>query len=259
MRIAACIEYDGTHFCGWQTQVGARTVQAEVEQALSRVADTPLRVVCAGRTDTKVHATGQIVHFDTPVDRPERAWVLGGNVHLPADVSLKWAKPVAAGFHARFSADHRAYRYIFANTWTRPTLLRERVAWFHRTLDIERMQTGARHLLGEHDFTSLRAVACQAKTPVRQIHSLQVWRSGDFVYIDVVANAFLHHMVRNIAGMLLAVGSGEHPPDWIRAVLAARDRRLAGVTAPPQGLYLVQVGYDADFSLPTAAYWPCFG
>lgn len=251
MRIAAGVEYDGSGFAGWQVQREGRTVQACVEQALGRVADHPVQVVCAGRTDAGVHATGQVIHFDTEAARSDRSWVLGANTHLPGDVCLTWARPVPEDFHARFSARARRYRYVILDRWVRPALLRGRATWCHYPLDVERMQMATRHLLGEHDFSTFRALGCQAKSPVRTIHEIAVTREGEFVYLDVRANAFLHHMVRNIAGVLLAVGKGEQAPDWVPELLAHRDRTKGGVTAPPDGLYFVQVYYESQFDVPT--------
>jgi len=251
MRIAAGIEYDGSNFCGWQLQKDAvRTVQGEVEAALSKVAAESIRVHCAGRTDTGVHATEQVIHFDTEAVRDERAWVFGANANLPKDVVLLWARPVSDEFHARFSAVRRAYRYVIFTREVRPTFLAGRVTWHYRDLDIERMQQAGNHLLGEHDFSSYRAVACQAKSPVRTVHSLEVSRQGPYIFIDIEANAFLHHMVRNIAGVLMTIGEGEQPVEWSREVLEARDRTLGGVTAHPFGLYLTRVGYPERFGIP---------
>lgn len=251
MRIAVGVEYDGSRFCGWQLQEdGVRTVQGAVESALSKVANHEVRVNCAGRTDTGVHATGQVIHFETDVVRDERAWVFGANANLPKDVVLLWAKPVSDEFHARFSAVRRSYRYVIFTREVRPTFLAGRVTWHHRGLDIERMQQAGNLLLGEHDFSSYRAVACQAKSPVRTLHRLEVSGRGPFIFIDVEANAFLHHMVRNISGVLMAIGGGERPVEWSREVLEARDRTLGGVTAHPSGLYLTSVGYPEAFGIP---------
>ncbi len=260
MRLAACIEYDGSGFSGWQSQKdqAVRFVQAELESALSKVADCPVSVVCAGRTDTGVHATAQIVHFDTDAVRSERSWVLGSNVNLPDDISIVWVQEVDPQFHARFSAISRAYRYIIDNRWTRPAILRNRVTWERNPLDIELMRAGADHLIGRHDFTSYRSLACQAKNPVRDLRRLDVSRQGDFVVIDVEANAFLHHMVRNLAGVLIAIGRGEEEASWSHQVLEARDRALGGVTAPSAGLYLVEVGYPAEHILPATPPLPSY-
>lgn len=251
MRIALGIEYDGTAFNGWQAQKSdARTLQSAVEKALSAVAAHPVSVICAGRTDTGVHAVGQVVHFDSDAPRSPRAWTLGSNTLLPPDVSVRWAQPVAETFHARFSATARRYRYLILNQPTRPALLRSRVCWQMRPLDAARMNAAAAHLLGEHDFTAYRAQQCQSKSPVRVIRQLAVTRHGAYLRIDVTANAFLHHMVRNIAGVLMTIGHGEREPDWAREVLEGRDRRLGGVTAVPQGLYLIGVEYPVEFGLP---------
>jgi len=251
MRIAVGVEYDGSRFCGWQLQEdGVRTVQGAVESALGKVADHDVRVICAGRTDTGVHATGQVIHFETDAIRDERAWVFGANANLPKDVVVLWAKPVSDEFHARFSAVRRSYRYVIFTREVRPTFLAGRVTWHHRELDIERMQQAGNLLLGEHDFSSYRAVACQAKSPVRTLYRLEVSGRGPFIFIDVEANGFLHHMVRNIAGVLMAIGEGEKPVEWSREVLEARDRTLGGVTAHPSGLYLTSVGYPEAFGIP---------
>lgn len=256
MRIALGVEYDGTDFNGWQRQRTGRTVQQCVEQALSRVANHPLTTVCAGRTDTGVHATGQVIHIDTPAIRDEKAWIRGGNTHLPADIRIQWAREVAAEFHARFSARLRHYRYVILNRPHPSAQLRNRACWVFTPLDAAAMQMAASHLHGEHDFTSFRALACQARHPVRTIHRLDVRRCGEFVYLDVVANAFLHHMVRCIAGMLISVGRGEVATGRVRQVLEARDRALGGATAPAAGLYLVGVHYPEPFVLPRGGWLP---
>ena len=258
VRIAMGVEYDGSRYAGWQTQPHADTVQARVEQALSRVADEAVAVTCAGRTDAGVHAAGQVIHFDTGARRPAHGWVLGGTSNLPNDVSLLWAKAVSDDFSARFSATGRTYRYAVLNRRVRPGILRNHVTWFHKPLDTERMHMAAQALIGEHDFSSYRAVACQARHPFREVTEIRAWRGGDFVYIDVSANAFLHHMVRNIAGVLMAVGCGERPISWPADLLDARDRTRGGVTAPAEGLYLVSVDYPPAFSLPEASVPPVF-
>lgn len=250
MRIALGVEYDGAGFSGWQRQQGVRTVQECVEQALSAVAAHPVEVLCAGRTDAGVHATGQVIHLDTGAQRAMRSWVLGANSNLPRDVSILWAQPVDESFHARFSARRRRYRYVILNRMVRPGLQRNRATWVHRPLDERRMAEAAVHLLGEHDFSSFRAVACQAKHPVRTLYRLDVTRREQFVVLDVEANGFLHHMVRNIAGVLIAIGVGDQAPDWAREVLEARDRTLGGVTAPADGLYFVEVRYPETFGIP---------
>ena len=251
MRIALGIEYDGSQFSGWQTQDhGVRTVQQALEAALSKVADHPVQVICAGRTDAGVHASGQVIHFDTEAQRSERGWVLGANSNLPKDACVLWARPVADDFHARFSAQRRAYRFVIFSRPVRPTFLGSRVTWDYRPLDPARMREGAQYLLGEHDFSSYRAVACQAKSPVRTLHRLDVTAQGPFIHLDLEANAFLHHMVRNIAGVLMTIGAGEREPAWAREVLEARDRTVGGITAPPSGLYLIRVEYPEAFGLP---------
>lgn len=259
MRIACAVEYDGAAFRGWQRQSHARSVQVEVERALSFVADHTVEVFCAGRTDAGVHASWQIIHFETDAGRDMRAWMLGANANLPAEVRLLWAKPVDDRFHARFSAQARRYRYVILNRDVPGALLRDRTTWERRPLDVELMQHGAAYLVGEHDFTAFRAVACQAKSPVREVQRLELVRSGSFIYLDVQANAFLHHMVRNIAGVLMAVGAGARPVDWVPDVLANRDRTLGGVTAPAGGLYLVGVSYPKVYGICEHGVIPEFG
>lgn len=250
MRFVAVIEYDGSAYNGWQKQPHAPSVQAVVESAISRVADHTVSVVCAGRTDTGVHACGQVIHFDAEVDRGSKGWVRGINTHLPRGVSCLGCGVIKDDFHARFSALSRSYRYIILNRKVRPALLHARVSWQYRELDHTLMQNEASALIGEHDFTSYRALACQAKTAVRTIRSLVVRRSGEFILIDVTANAFLHHMVRNIVGNLMEVGFGKRQSGWCGALLEQRDRSAGGVTAPPDGLYFVDVDYPAHYVLP---------
>jgi tRNA pseudouridine38-40 synthase len=218
-----------------------------------------VRTACAGRTDAGVHATWQVIHFETPAERSERSWMLGTNSNLPEDVRLLSIKPVGDEFHARFSAQARRYRYVILNRPVASALLRQRVTWTHQPLDPGRVSAAAAYLLGEHDFSSFRAVACQAKSPVKTVHRLDVTRSGDFLYLDVEANAFLHHMVRNIAGVLMAVGRGERDPDWVGDVLDARDRTQGGVTAPADGLYLVGVRYPQNHGIAPLGALPEFG
>jgi tRNA pseudouridine38-40 synthase len=250
-RIALGLEYDGSRYCGWQTQLHAVSVQAELERALSSVADHPVTVTSAGRTDAGVHASMQVVHFDAPVDRGERAWVLGANTLLENDISALWAQTVVDTFDARHSAQARTYRYRILNRQPRPALERHRACWIRQPLNAEFMQAAAQSLVGEHDFTSLRAAECQSPTPMRRLERIMVARSDQYVSIVVTANAFLHHMVRNIAGVLIAIGCGDRPVEWCAEVLAARDRKLAGITAPPQGLTLVGVRYAPELQLPT--------
>jgi tRNA pseudouridine38-40 synthase len=250
MRMAAIIEYDGSGYAGWQRQGHARAVQQVVEEALSAVADEPIEVTVAGRTDSGVHALGQVVHFDTRAARNDYSWVRGTNSRLPRDVALLWAGGVEAGFHARFAAIGRHYHYVIFNRAVRPTYLARRVTHEYRVLDAARMAAAAAHLVGEHDFTSFRAAECQAKSPVRELRALEVVRHGEFVHIRAYANAFLQHMVRNIAGVLMTIGAGEREPGWAREVLAARDRTQGGVTASPDGLYLREIEYPAAFRIP---------
>jgi tRNA pseudouridine38-40 synthase len=251
VRIALGVEYDGAGFKGWQVQRHAvRTVQAELEGALSKVAAHPVRVVCAGRTDTGVHAAGQVVHFDSDAERSARNWVLGTNVNLPPDVAVTFAQPVAEQFHARFAAQSRRYRYLILNRGSRSSLLGGRATWVHAPLDAARMHAAGQVLIGEHDFSSYRAIGCQAKSPVRTLHDLAVERVGDMIVLSVHANAFLHHMIRNIAGVLIAIGRGEQSEDWAAEVLALRDRTRGGVTAPPDGLYFERVWYPPEFAIP---------
>ena len=259
MRLAFGVEYDGSDFFGWQRQVGQRTVQGSLEKALSKVANQEIVVVCAGRTDTGVHATGQVIHIDTDAVRSSKGWIRGTNSNLPGDVCVHRVAEMNDDFHARFSARRRHYRYIIHNQATASALLRERTCREYARLDDARMKQAAACLLGEHDFTSFRAAACQASSPVRTVYRLAVTRSGDFVYIDIVANAFLHHMVRCIAGVLLAIGRGEHSSYWMPELIAARDRTLAGVNAPAAGLYLVKVEYPDKFNVPFGGWMPVCG
>jgi tRNA pseudouridine38-40 synthase len=259
IRIAAGVEYDGSRFCGWQMQAhGVRTVQDAVQNALQKIANHPVQVTCAGRTDSGVHATGQVIHFDTNANRPDKAWVLGCNTHLPDDVCIHWARQVVPEFSARFSATRRRYRYVILHRQARPALYSGRVSWIHGALDAEAMHVAARALLGEQDFSSFRSAACQAEHARRFMESITVSRQGDYIYIDVCANAFLHHMVRNIVGSLVKVGKGERSPEWIAQILEMRDRTRAGPTAPAAGLYLVAVQYPQHYELPDGGMLPVF-
>jgi len=253
MRFALGIEYDGSDFSGWESQPRQRTVQSTLESALSSVADGAIKIVCAGRTDAGVHALAQVVHFDSRAERAPHEWVLGANSNLPGDVNVCWASPVVEDFHARYSALCRHYRYVIHNRRERSALLRQRAAWERSPLDTTPMQAAGSHLLGEHDFSSFRAAGCQAKGPVRTVASLEVHRRGALVIIDIAANAFLQHMVRNVAGVLIEVGKGKREPAWAKELLAARDRRLGAVTAPPQGLYLSRIDYPSEYGLPAVS------
>ena len=251
-RIAVGLEYDGSAYAGWQVQPAAPSIQAITERALARIAAAPVALVCAGRTDAGVHALNQVAHFDTLAVRPLRSWVLGANSELPADVSLTWARPVPAHFHARFSAEARTYRYLILNRGARSALHMQRATWVHRPLDEAAMGAAAALLVGEHDFSAFRAAECQARSAVRRLTHLTVARRGHWVVIEAQANAFLHHMVRNLAGLLIAVGKGDAAPQWAGEVLAGRDRTRGAATAPAAGLYLAGVRYPAAFGLPSA-------
>ncbi|MFU8832516.1 MAG: tRNA pseudouridine(38-40) synthase TruA [Wenzhouxiangella sp.] len=246
MRLAVGVEYDGSGFHGWQRQRQSPTVQECLERALGRVADQSVVVHCAGRTDAGVHALCQVAHFETNANRSERSWVLGGNSELSPGISILWVRPVDDNFHARFSASRRRYQYRILNRWVRPALARNQVAWFRTPLDAEVMHHAALGLLGEHDFSSFRAVGCQASSPVRTIHHVAVFRRGNEIFVDIEANGFVYHMVRNIVGVLVAIGQGKQSPSWLAEVLAARDRTIAGITAPAGGLYFVSATY-ADY------------
>jgi len=252
-RVALGIEYDGTDFLGWQRLAHGATVQAAVESALSFVADAPIVVTCAGRTDSGVHAHCQVAHFDSDAERGERAWVLGGNSRLPASVAFRWAREVPSDFNARHSARARIYRYALINRATRPALDRLRHAWIPQPLDAAVMHRAAQALLGEHDFSAFRTAACQAPHPMRSVHALTVRRDGERIEFEFQANAFLHHMVRNVVGSLLPVGRGERPESWIAELLAGRDRTRAGPTAPAAGLIFIGPRYPARWGLPAEA------
>lgn len=253
MRFALGVEYDGSEFSGWETQPTRRTVQSSLESALSSVADSPVATICAGRTDAGVHALAQVVHFDSGAERAPHEWVRGANSNLPDDVSVRWALPVGEEFHARYAATRRYYRYVIDNRPERSALLRRRAAWERGPLEVAPMQEAGEHLVGEQDFTSFRAAGCQAKNPVRTVVSVQVRRRGDLVHIDIAANAFLQHMVRNVAGTLMEIGKGRRDPAWVGELLAARDRTLGAATAPPQGLYLWRIDYPPEHGLPAVS------
>ncbi|MFA4969078.1 MAG: tRNA pseudouridine(38-40) synthase TruA [Sulfuritalea sp.] len=253
MRIALGLEYDGSDFCGWQSQAGGGAVQDVLESALSIVADAPTRVVCAGRTDAGVHALAQVVHFDTEAVRPDTAWVRGVNAHLPDSVAVRGAQPVSNEFHARFSARGRRYRYLLLNRAERPGLMARRVGWFHRPLDADAMAAAAGLLLGEHDFSAFRSIECQAKSPVKTLRRADVTRHGDLLVFEFEASAFLHHMVRNLVGTLVYVGKGAHPSEWVGDILAGRDRARAAPTFEACGLYFAGVDYDPVWQLKVGA------
>ena len=250
MRIAAGIEYDGHDFCGWQRISHSRTVQAELEKALSKVANHAVYSVCAGRTDSGVHAQQQIIHFDTEVVRPDHAWLLGGNSYLPKDISIRWTVAVSDEFNARFKAEARSYRYVILNSPVRPAILAGKVTWVRKPLQVSAMQQAIKYLIGKHDFSSFRASGCGAHTPVRHVMQTEVTRAGNFIYLDIKANAFLYHMVRNIAGVLIGIGQGDNSPEWVQQLLQKKDRTQGGMTAPPDGLYLVSAHYPENWKLP---------
>ncbi|MGB1580396.1 MAG: tRNA pseudouridine(38-40) synthase TruA [Nevskiales bacterium] len=252
MRFAAGVEYCGTDYAGWQRQHHCRTVQGEVEAALSAVADEPVQVTCAGRTDAGVHAIGQVIHFDSTKPRDPKAWGFGANTHLPANISLSWVQPVADDFSARYSATARRYRYLMLDSRMRSGLFAKRACWSRYPLDAQRMHDAAQSLVGEHDFSSFRARECQSNSPMRNVHSISVKREASFVILDIEANAFVHHMVRNIAGVLIAIGKGRRDVGWTAELLDIRDRAKGGVTAPACGLYFMQAIYPAEWKLPVA-------
>lgn len=259
-RIALSVEYNGAAYSGWQAQRDPHqpTVQETLESAIAGVADHSITTVCAGRTDTGVHGCAQVVHFETSSERPLRAWTLGVNAKLPADVSVRWAHLVSDDFHARFSATYRRYRYVILNREQRSANAAGAAVVVRRSLNVERMHSEAQALVGEHDFSSFRAAGCQSRTPWRRVEAISVKRCADLIVIDIQANAFVHHMVRNIAGSLIAVGDDSKADGWISALLAMRDRREAAATAPAHGLYLVDVGYPERFGLPRFSIGPWF-
>ena len=248
MRIALGLEYDGAAFCGWQTQPSSCGVQDHLQAALSQFADSPIEVTAAGRTDAGVHAAAQVVHFDTEATRAD--WVRGTNAHLPPAVRAVWSAPVPTDFHARYSARSRTYRYLLVNAPVAPALLARKAGWYHRPLDVERMVEGAQALVGAHDFSAFRDAQCQAKSPVRDLREASVERRGNLIVFRFTANAFLHHMIRNVVGALVYVGCGRSPAGWIAELMSLRDRTKAAPTFMPDGLYLTHVEYDAKFNLP---------
>lgn len=250
MKIALGVEYDGRPYCGWQSQPSGLTVQDTLQRALSRIADSPVVIHAAGRTDTGVHALEQVLHFETEAQRPLTAWVRGTNAELPDSISVNWAHAVPEDFHARFSAQGRSYRYLLVNRSVRSAIHAGKAGWFHLPLDIDLMRKAAQHLLGEHDFSAFRAAECQAKSPVKTMNSIDIYPQGEMLVFDLSANAFLHHMVRNIVGCLVYVGKGKYPPEWLKAVLDGRERRHAAPTFSPDGLYLRHIQYDSMWGLP---------
>lgn len=252
MRIALGVEYDGSRFCGWQTQPTGCGVQDHLERALRDIAGETVATVCAGRTDAGVHALQQVVHFDTTAQRPESAWVRGVNALLPDSVAVTWSREMSADFHARYSVRSRCYRYVLLNHPVRPAAEAGRVGWFHDGLNAERMRSAAEVLVGEHDFSAFRSSECQARSPVRIVHRIEVGRVADYILFDFCANGFLHHMVRNIVGSLVYVGNGRHDPQWMSELLAAGDRGRAAPTSDAAGLYLTAVEYDSAWNLPAS-------
>ncbi len=250
MRIALGLEYDGSHFCGWQSQSSGGSVQDALEAALSEIACSSIRVVTAGRTDTGVHALHQVVHFDTQAQRPLNAWVRGTNALLPNSIAVLWAKEIQVDFHARYSASERCYLYLLLNHPVRCGLYHGKIGWFHQPLDLDRMRVAAQILLGERDFSAFRAAECQANSPVRNLVKLEITRQGDIIAFELRANAFLHHMVRNIVGCLVYVGKGKYPVEWMQTLLEGRDRTHAAPTFPAAGLYLAGITYDSKWKLP---------
>ncbi len=250
MRLALALEYDGSKYCGWQSQSNGRAVQDAVEKALSAMAGHSVRVACAGRTDAGVHAINQVIHFDTETQRPDTAWVRGVNALLPESVAILWVMQVSEEFHARFSATRRRYRYLLLNHPQRPALFSQYVGWFHQTLDINAMRACAKHLVGEHDFSAFRAAECQAKSPIKTLYQLEIRKEGDLVELEFVANGYLHHMVRNIVGSLVYVGKGKYPVNWIESLLVSKDRALCAPTFSATGLYLQEISYDDRWRFP---------
>ncbi|MFT5419306.1 MAG: tRNA pseudouridine38-40 synthase [Candidatus Endobugula sp.] len=258
-RIALGIEYAGHLFHGFQAQAhDTTTVQSGLEQALSKIANEPIKLVCAGRTDAGVHATNQVIHFDTMAQRLDRAWLRGANGRLPDGISIRWMKNVSPKFHSRFSAQHRTYRYVIYNTPTPSALLTHYVTWDRRKLDLDAMIDASKALVGEHDFSAFRAAQCQAHTAIRQMHAINISRQRDFIVIEVQASAFLYHMVRNIVGVLTTIAAGEQAVSWSAEVLNSRDRKCGGITAPADGLYLVAIDYPSEHDLPIRSKGPYF-
>jgi tRNA pseudouridine38-40 synthase len=252
MRYAIGVEYLGSSYFGWQRQIHSKSVQEEVEKAFSLVADSEIKLSCAGRTDTGVHATGQVAHFDTVSLRSDSSWLRGANAHLPKEIKIKWVKEVSDDFHSRFSAIERKYQYIIYNSKFNSAILNDRVTWIYSELDIDAMNDAARSLVGEHDFSCFRSSRCQAHSPIRTMVSAKFFRSGQYIFFEIKGNGFLHHMVRNIIGSLLDIGRGKKDSDYIQQLITQKDRRLASKTAAANGLYLVGVSYPSEFNIPIA-------
>lgn len=257
-RYAAVVEYNGSYFHGWQKQKhhDEPTIQAALEAAISKVANHPVEIACAGRTDTGVHATRQVIHFDSPSKRTDYGWLMGVNTNLPDGVALQWIGAVSGDFHARYKARARRYRYLINNAPAKQALQHDQLTWWRYPLDAGLMHQAAQQLLGEHDFSAFRAKDCQAKSPVKTMHHIQVRRWGRIIMLELECSAFLYHMVRNIVGVLLPVGEGSKPVEWVAEVLASRDRKQAGITAPGEGLYFVGVDYPEAFDIPCQPYGP---
>lgn len=257
IKLAFGIEYNGKSYFGWQCQKEHASLQACIERAISKVSDTPVKIFCAGRTDAGVHATGQVIHFETRSKRSNNNWTLGVNAHLPPDIAVRWAQTVPENFHARFSANARHYRYIIYNHRLRPAILNHGLIHYYcHKLDIDKMERAGQYLIGNNDFTSFRSLNCQSKTPIRNIHHLRVTKQGNYVLVDIKANSFVYHMVRIIVGSLIEVGCGNKPESWIGAILRSVNRSLAGATISAEGLYLVGVYYSAEFNLPDPPLGP---
>lgn len=256
MKVALGVEYEGTRFAGWQVQPSQRTVQGSLEKALSFVANHPVKTVAAGRTDSGVHALQQVAHFETSVIRDERSWILGLNSNLPSDMNVTWAKPVDDNFSARFSALNRSYRYLILNRVSRPSIHADKVWWIFAPLNVDLMQAAADLLVGHHDFSAFRAKECQAHSPIKTVEHITVTKQGDFIAIDVKAQSFLHHMVRNLVGVLVPIGEGRKPVEWAQQVLEGQSRAHGGITSPPDGLYFIKVEYPEQYKLPTVSAFP---
>lgn len=257
MRFALGIDYEGTHYRGWQTQQeGVPSIQSTIEDVLSRIADHPVIIHAAGRTDAGVHASGMVAHFDTHAIRGHKSWLLGSNTWLPKDIALRWIHPVSEDFHARFKAVARRYRYIIFNSGQRSSQLAGKVTWHYHPLNFDRMKIAASYLVGQHNFNSFRAVGCQSRNPNRHVHFLNLTKRGSLIILDIQADGFLHHMVRNIAGVLMAIGEGKAEPEWVQALLQVQDRTQGGVTASGSGLYFVDALYPPEFELPKEPLGP---